>query len=134
MIEEFKAFISRGNVLELAVAVILGAAFGAVVASFTKDILMQIVAAIFGQPDFSSLTFTLGNGVIAYGSFINTIINFLIVAFALFLVIKAYNRMRPPVPVPTKTMECPYCLSAIPVGATRCPNCTSELTPTAPNA
>jgi large conductance mechanosensitive channel len=128
MIQEFKAFIAKGNVLELAVAVILGAAFGAMVTSFTKDILMQIIAAIFGQPDFSSLTFSIGNGVIAYGSFINTIINFLIVAFALFLVIKAYNNMRKPAaPAETTTKECPYCLSTIPLGATRCPNCTSEL-------
>jgi large conductance mechanosensitive channel len=128
MIQEFKAFIAKGNVLELAVAVIMGAAFGAVVASFTKDILMQIIAAIFGQPDFSSLTFTIGNGVIAYGSFINTIINFLIVAFALFLVIKAYNNMRKPAaPAETTTKECPYCLSTIPLGATRCPECTSDL-------
>jgi large conductance mechanosensitive channel len=129
MIEEFKAFINRGNVLELAVAVVLGAAFTAVINSFTKDILMQVIAGIFGQPDFSSLTFTLGNAVISYGAFINAIINFLIVAFALFLVIKAYNRTRPPAPAPIATKECPFCLSAIPEGATRCPNCTSELTP-----
>lgn len=132
MIQEFKAFIAKGNVLELAVAVIMGAAFGAVVTSFTKDILMQIIAAIFGQPDFSSLTFNIGNGVIAYGSFINTIINFLIVAFALFMVIRAYNAMRKPAtPAETTTKECPYCLSTIPLGATRCPNCTSELNKTA---
>lgn len=128
MIDEFKAFINRGNVLELAVAVIMGAAFGAVVTSFVKDILMQIIAAIFGQPDFSSLTFTIGKGVIAYGSFINAVIYFLIVAFAIFLVIRAYNRMRPPTSAVTESKECPFCLSTIPLGATRCPQCTSELT------
>jgi large conductance mechanosensitive channel len=128
MLDEFKAFINRGNVLDLAVAVILGVAFGAIVTSFVNDILMQIIAAIFGQPDFSSLTFNLGNGVIKYGSFLNAIINFLIVAFAIFLVIKAYNQMRKPTPAVTNTKECPYCLSTIPLGATRCPNCTSELT------
>lgn len=128
--EEFKSFINKGNVLDLAVAVVMAAAFGAVIASFVKDILMQIVAAIFGQPDFSNLTFKLGNGVIAYGSFLNTLVSFLIIAFALFLIIKAYNKMRPPTPVVTATQECPYCLSAIPEGATRCPNCTSELTAT----
>jgi large conductance mechanosensitive channel len=127
MINEFKAFINRGNVLDLAVAVIMGAAFGAVIASFVYDILMQIVAAIFGKPDFSSLTFTIGSGIIKYGSFLNAVINFLIVAFAIFLVIKAYNRMRPPTPAVTNTKECPYCLSTIPLGATRCPECTSEL-------
>ncbi len=127
MLDEFKAFINRGNVLDLAVAVIIGAAFGAVVNSFVKDILMQIIAAIFGQPDFSSLTFNIGNGIIAYGSFINALINFLVVAFSIFLVLKAYNRMRPATPAVTNTKECPYCLSTIPLGATRCPECTSEL-------
>jgi large conductance mechanosensitive channel len=128
MINEFRAFIAKGNVLELAVAVIMAAAFGAVITSFTNDILMQIIAGIFGQPDFSSLTFTLGNAVINYGSFINTVINFLIVAFALYLIIKAYNNMRQPAtPAETVTKECPYCLSTIPLGATRCPNCTSDL-------
>ena len=96
MINEFKAFINKGNFLDLAVAVIMAAAFGLVVASFTNDILMQIIAAIFGQPDFSGLYFNLGNGVIKYGAFLNTIINFLIVAFVMFLVIKAYNNMRKP--------------------------------------
>jgi large conductance mechanosensitive channel len=128
MLNEFKAFINRGNVLDLAVAVILGAAFGAVVTSFVNDILMQIIAAIFGQPDFGGLAFNLGNGVIKYGLFLNAVINFLIVAFAIFLVIKAYNQMRKPTPAVTNTKECPYCLSTIPLGATRCPNCTSELT------
>jgi large conductance mechanosensitive channel len=130
MLNEFKAFINRGNVLDLAVAVIMGAAFGAVITSFVNDILMQIIAAIFGQPDFGSLYFNLGNGVIKYGLFLNAVINFLIVAFAIFLVIKAYNQMRKPTPAVTTTKECPYCLSTIPLGATRCPNCTSELTKT----
>ena len=127
MIDEFKSFINRGNVLDLAVAVILGAAFGAIVTSFVDDIMMQIIAAIFGQPDFSSLTFSLGNGVIKYGSFINAVINFLIVAFAVFMVIRAYNRMRKPTAAETSNKECPFCLSTIPLGATRCPHCTSEL-------
>jgi large conductance mechanosensitive channel len=128
MLDEFKAFINRGNVLDLAVAVILGAAFGAIVTSFVNDILMQIIAAIFGQPDFGSLTFNLGSGVIKYGLFLNAVINFVIIAFAIFLVIRAYNQMRKPTPATTNTKECPYCLSTIPLGATRCPNCTSELT------
>ena len=128
MINEFKAFINKGNFLDLAVAVIMAAAFGLVVTSFTNDILMQIIAAIFGQPDFSSLSFNLGNGVIKYGSFLNTIIIFLSVAFVMFLVIKAYYRMRKPTAAETNNKECPFCLSTIPAGASRCPNCTSELT------
>jgi large conductance mechanosensitive channel len=128
MINEFKAFINKGNFLDLAVAVIMAAAFGLVVTSFTNDILMQIIAAIFGQPDFNSLSFNLGNGVIKYGAFLNTIINFLIVAFVMFLVIKAYNNMKKPTAAQTDNKDCPYCLSTIPPGATRCPNCTSDLT------
>jgi large conductance mechanosensitive channel len=128
MINEFKAFINKGNFLDLAVAVIMAAAFGLVVTSFTNDILMQIIAAIFGQPDFNGLYFNLGMGVIKYGSVLNTVINFLIVAFVMFLVIKAYNNMRKPTAAQTDNKDCPYCLSTIPAGATRCPNCTSELT------
>ena len=128
MINEFKAFINKGNFLDLAVAVIMAAAFGLVVTSFTNDILMQIIAAIFGQPDFNGLYFNLGNGVIKYGAFLNTVINFLIVAFVMFLVIKAYNRMKAPTTAEINNKECPFCLSTIPAGATRCPNCTSELT------
>lgn len=91
MIQEFKDFINRGNVIDLAVAVVLGAAFGAVVTSFTDDILGGILGAIGGEPDLSSMTFEIGDGVIAYGSFITAIINFLIIAFAVFLVVKAIN-------------------------------------------
>lgn len=128
MIDEFKAFINRGNVLDLAVAVIMGAAFGAVVTSFVNDILMQIIAAIFGKPDFSGLTLTVGGGVIKYGSFLNAIITFVLVAVSVFFIIKAYNGMRKPTAAETETKECQYCLSTIPLGATRCPHCTSELT------
>ena len=91
MIQEFKDFINRGNVIDLAVAVVLGAAFGAVVTSFTDDILGGILGAIGGEPDLSSMTFEIGDGVIGYGSFITAIINFLIIAFAVFLVVKAIN-------------------------------------------
>lgn len=94
MIQEFKDFVNRGNVLDLAVAVVLGAAFGAVVTSFVDDVLMQIIAAIGGEPDFSSLTVDIGDGVIRYGSFINAIISFVFIAFGVFLVVKAVNRMR----------------------------------------
>ncbi|MGY6502717.1 MAG: large-conductance mechanosensitive channel protein MscL [Acidimicrobiales bacterium] len=101
-VKEFKEFINRGNVVDLAVAVVLGAAFGAVVASFVDDVLMQLIAAIFGQPDFSALTITLGRvdaetglqPVIRYGAFLTAVISFLIVAFAVFLVVKALNEMQ----------------------------------------
>jgi large conductance mechanosensitive channel len=94
VIKEFKEFIMRGNVIDLAVAVIIGAAFTAVVNSFANDILMQIVAAVFGKPDFSDLTFDLGDAVIRYGTFITVLINFLIVAAVVFLVVKAINRLQ----------------------------------------
>lgn len=94
MLKEFKEFIMRGNVVDLAVAVIVGAAFTAVVNSFANDILMQIVAAVFGKPDFSDLTFELGDAVIRYGAFITVLINFLIVAFVVFLVVKAINSLQ----------------------------------------
>lgn len=93
MLKEFKEFISRGNVVDLAVAVVLGIAFGAVVDSFVKDVLMQIVAAIVGKPDFSSLTFGLGDSEILYGSFLTAVVNFLLIAFAVFLVVKAINTL-----------------------------------------
>jgi len=94
MLKEFKEFINRGNVIDLAVAVVIGAAFGAVVTSFVDDILMQIIAAIGGQPDFSSLVIDVGDGEIRYGAFINALISFLVIAFAVFLVVKAINEMR----------------------------------------
>lgn len=94
MLKEFKDFIMRGNVVDLAVAVIVGAAFTAVVNSFANDILMQIVAAVFGKPDFSDLTFELGDAVIRYGTFITVLINFLIVASVVFLVVKGINSLQ----------------------------------------
>jgi large conductance mechanosensitive channel len=125
MIREFREFAMRGNLLDLAVAVILGLAFGAVVLSFVDDVLMQVIAGIFGQPDFSSLTFEVGEGVVRYGAFLNAIINFVLVALALFLVIRAYNRLI--LRGAPGTKACPYCVSQIPVNATRCPNCTSDV-------
>ncbi len=94
MLKEFKEFITKGNVLDLAVAVVIGAAFTLVVNSLVKDVLMQIVAAIFGKPDFSSLTFKLGDGVVFYGNFLTALINFLIVAAAMFLIIKAITSLQ----------------------------------------
>src|SRR5512135_1548196 len=92
--KEFRDFINRGNVVDLAVAVVLGGAFGIVVKSFVDDVLMQIIAAIGGQPNFAGLTINVGDGRIAYGSFINAVVNFVIIAFAVFLVVKAINHMQ----------------------------------------
>jgi len=96
MLKEFKAFIMRGNLLDLAVALILALAFAAVVTSFTNDIIGGIIGAIFGKPDFGSVTIQIGDGVIYIGSFINAVVNFVIVAFVLFLIVKAYNKMQKP--------------------------------------
>ena len=130
MFKGFRDFIMRGNVVDLAVAVVIGAAFGAVITSFVNDVLMQIIAAIGGQPDFSSLSFKIGEGVIKYGSFLNALITFLLIAAAVyFVVVLPMNKLaerRAKGQDPT-TKECPHCLSEIPVGATRCPHCTSEL-------
>ncbi|MCX6027907.1 MAG: large-conductance mechanosensitive channel protein MscL [Chloroflexi bacterium] len=144
MLKEFKKFILQGNVLDLAVGIVIGAAFGAIVTSFVKDILMPPVGLLLGGTDFTNLFITLKGPVAAtladaqkagavtlnYGLFINALINFLIVAFAIFLVVKAVNKMKaqpaPAAPKPN-TKECPYCLSTIPLKATRCPNCTSDL-------
>lgn len=94
MIKEFRDFIGRGNVIDLAVAVVIGAAFGAVVASFTNDILMQIVSAVFGEPDFSVLSFTINGSEIRYGAFLTAVTSFLIIAFAIFLIVKLYNSFQ----------------------------------------
>jgi len=144
MLKEFKAFIAKGNVLDLAVAVIVGGAFGAIVTSAVNDVIMPPIGLILGKVDFKSLFLALdGNTyktleeakkaaapVIAYGSFLNTIVNFLIVAFFVFLVVQWANKLKKPAPVvevaPT-TKECPFCTSAIPIKAVRCPLCTSEL-------
>jgi large conductance mechanosensitive channel len=143
MLKEFKEFAMRGNVLDLAVAVIIGAAFGLIVTSFVNDILMPPLGLLLGGMDFKDLFITLNNQsypsleaaktagapVIAYGNFINTVINFLIVAFAIFLLVKQVNRFKKPAAVPEapSTKECPYCFTSIVAKATRCPQCTSDL-------
>jgi large conductance mechanosensitive channel len=129
MLKEFKAFITRGNLVEIAVGLILALAFAAVVASFVADIVTPIIAAIFGQPDFSSLKIDIGDSAIAYGKFLNALLTFLTVAFVMFLVVKAYNRMSGPKDAATR--PCPYCKTDVALGATRCPNCTSQLEPAA---
>ena len=135
LLAEFKAFAFKGNVVELAVAVILGLAFNTVVQSSTNDVLMNVVAGIFGQPEFSALSFGLGDATVHYGAFLNTVVNFLLVAAVLFFVIKAINKALRPRGAPEEapsTRECPYCKSVIPITATRCGACTSEVEPLAP--
>lgn len=142
MLKEFKDFLMRGNVLDLAVAVVIGAAFGAVIASFVSDILMPPIGMLLGNVDFSNLFLSLdgesyaslaaaqeaGAATINYGLFINSIINFVIIGFAIFMVVRAANRMKKPeAPAAPTTKDCPYCKTAIPLEATRCPNCTSQL-------
>ena len=142
MFKEFKAFIMRGNVLDLAVAVIIGAAFGKIVSSLVNDVLMPPVGLLLGKMDFSSLFVNLsgkdypslasakaaGAATINYGLFLNTVIDFVIVAFVIFLVVRAASHLKRPEPAPAPaTKECPYCFSNIPIKATRCPACTSEL-------
>ena len=132
MLKGFKEFILRGNVVDLAVAVVIGAAFGAVVAAFVKDLITPLIAAIFGKPDFSTLSFSINHSTFMYGSFINAVIAFVLVAAAVyFAVVVPMNTMaarRAKGQDPT-TRDCPECLSEIPVGARRCPHCTSELSP-----
>jgi len=128
MLKEFKAFILRGNLVEIAVAFIMALAFAAVVASFVADIVTPMIAAIFGQPDFSSsLKVDIGESAISYRKFLNAAITFLIVGFVMFLIVKAYNRMSGP--EAATTTSCPFCKTDIALDATRCPNCTSELQP-----
>lgn len=143
MFKEFKEFAMRGNVLDLAVGVIIGAAFGGIVTSLVNDIIMPPIGMAMGGIDFKDYFIALratdltsldavkkaGIPVIAYGQFLNTVFNFLIVAFAIFLLIKQVNRFQRPAAVTTK--DCPFCFSAIPVKASRCPQCTSALDRTA---
>ena len=129
MFKGFRDFIMRGNVIDLAVAVVIGAAFGAVVKAFVDGLLMPLVAAVFGQPDFSSLTFTIGRGVFTYGVFLNALVTFLLVAAAVyFVVVMPLNKLaerRARGADPT-TKECPECLSEIPHKARKCAHCGSE--------
>ncbi len=128
MLKEFRAFVMRGNVLDLAVGVIIGGAFGKIVTSLVADILTPIIGLIMGGVDFSGLTLTVGRAKITYGIFLNNIIDFVIIAFVIFMIIKAANAARKPSPAAEPvTKECPYCFSTIPIKATRCPNCTSEI-------
>jgi large conductance mechanosensitive channel len=126
VIAGFKEFVTRGNVVDLAVAVVIGAAFTAVVTSMVEDLLTPIVAAIIGKPDFSDLTFTINGSVFYYGEFLNAVIAFLTVAAAIyFFVVAPLNRLKGPEEVSTR--DCPECTSEIPLAAKRCPQCTAQI-------
>ena len=149
MLKEFKEFVMRGNVLDMAVGIIMGVAFGLIVNSLVQDVIMPPIGLILGHMDFTNIFTVLREGskaagpyptiaaakaagaiTINWGVFVNTIINFVIVAFAVFLIVKGVNQARrrqEPPPAEPATKECPYCISAIPVKATRCPHCTSEV-------
>lgn len=146
MLKEFKAFAMRGNVLDLAVGIIIGGAFGTIVKSLVDDVIMPPIGLALGNVDFSNLFVLLKAGekaappystvaeaqaagavTVNYGLFINSIITFLIIAFAVFLIVRLANRMKPADADAPSTKDCPYCRMPIPIGATRCPQCTSEL-------
>jgi large conductance mechanosensitive channel len=142
MLKEFKEFAMRGNVLDMAVGIVIGAAFGGIVTSFVNDILMPPIGLLLGRVDFSNLFISLkghyasvaaakaaGAPTLNLGIFLNTVINFLIVAFAIFILIRQVNRLFPkPAPAPAPAVKnCKFCFSSIPQQATRCPNCTSDL-------
>ena len=126
MLREFKTFALRGDLLDIAVAFILGVAFASVVNALVDGVLMPLIAAIVGKPNFDALTFNVGSGVIRYGAFLTTLVNFFLIAFVLFLILKAANRAirRPP---ETPVRECPYCRTPIPITASRCSACTSDV-------
>ncbi|MBK9595733.1 MAG: large conductance mechanosensitive channel protein MscL [Rhodocyclales bacterium] len=145
IVSEFKEFAMKGNVVDLAVGVIIGGAFGKIVDSFVKDVVMPVIGRMLGGVDFKHLYLNLGDKafetleaaekagapIVKYGAFINSVVDFVIIAFAIFMAIKVMNRLKraeeaPPSAEPT-TRECPHCLSAIPLKATRCPHCTSQL-------
>lgn len=133
-LKEFQKFLLRGNVVDLGVAVVIGAAFGAVVAAMVKDFLTPLIAAIFGKPDFSALTFTIHDSTFAYGDLVNAIIAFVMVAAAVFFfVVKPVNyliaRSRQQPPVDPTTRKCPECLSEIPIHAKRCAHCAVAVPP-----
>ena len=131
MLKEFKEFVMRGNVLDLAVAVIIGGAFGKIIGSLVSDILMPLIGLVMGGIDFTTLNFAVGDAVVAYGAFIQAIIDFLVIAFVIFLILKNAEKAKKeePAPAPAEptTKECSFCFTEIPIKATRCPHCTSEL-------
>jgi large conductance mechanosensitive channel len=128
MLKEFREFALRGNVMDLAIAVIIGGAFGKIIASLVNDVLMPLIGLVLGGVNVSELAFPVGDAVVKWGAFVQSIIDFVIVAFVIFMLVRTMNRLKKPEPIaaPT-TKECPHCFTFIPIKATRCPNCTSQL-------
>lgn len=143
MLKEYRTFVLRGNVLDLAVALVIGAAFGKIVTSVVSDVLMPPIGLLLGRIDFSNLFINLsgqayptvaaakaaGAPTLNYGLFLNTVVDFLVVAFAVFLVLREVNRLKAEPAAAPATRECPFCISSISLGARRCPHCTSEVSP-----
>ncbi len=135
MLKGFREFVFRGNVVDLAVAVVIGGAFGAVVAALVKDLLTPFIAALVGKPDFSALTFTINDSKFLYGDFINALVSFLLIAAAVYFFIVVpmgalqARLAKPAAPAAPTTKECPECLSTIPIAARRCSQCTAVLKP-----
>jgi len=127
MLKEFREFAIRGNVMDLAVAVIIGGAFGKIITSLVNDVLMPVIGLLMGGVNFSELSITVGAAVIKWGAFVQSIIDFIIIAFVIFMLVRAMNRMKRDEPVTPTTKECPHCFTTIPLKAARCPNCTSQL-------
>jgi large conductance mechanosensitive channel len=129
MVKEFRNFALHGSLLDMAIGFIMGAAFSQVVSALVKDILMPPVGLLLGPKAYATLADAqkASAPIIAYGDFLNGVISFLIVAIVMFVIVRQVNRLRPPAPAPKPTKECPHCLSTIALGASRCPNCTSEL-------
>jgi len=131
MLKEFKDFAMRGNVMDLAVAVIIGGAFGKIIASLVNDVLMPLIGLVLGGVNFADLSFKVKDAVVMYGSFIQAIVDFILVAFVIFMLVRTMNNMKKkepaPAPAAPTTKECPHCFSTISIKATRCPNCTSQL-------
>ncbi len=129
MLKEFREFIERGSVLDLAVAVIIGSAFAKIISSLVTDILTPLIGLIVGGINISGLSITLGDAVITWGAFVQSIFYFLVIAFVIFLIVRTANKMKKtPPPADPTTKECKFCYSTISIKATRCPNCTSQLT------
>lgn len=129
MLKEFQEFAVKGNAIDMAVGIVIGAAFGKIVTSLVNDVIMPPIGLLLGRMDFSGLVVQLNEKTaVKYGMFINTVLDFVIVAFAIFLVVKQINRLKKtPPPADPTTKECPQCCSMIPIKALRCPHCTSEL-------
>ena len=128
MIKEFREFVMRGNILDLAIAVIIGGAFGKIIGSLVNDVLMPFIGLLMGGVNFSEQAWQVGEAMIKWGAFVQAIIDFVIVAFVIFMIVKVANSMKKPAPAAAPvTKDCPNCFSTISIKATRCPNCTSEL-------